>query len=86
MATSLLYLGPYPGPCSTLGTAGLGGIYIYRCWVAIGAACWGVIGVGICVLDSVVAVAIGWVGRRISGVGALVTRGRVEAVAVGSNC
>jgi len=71
---------------------GLGGVYIYSCcgccgccWVAISIACWGVIGVGICVLDGVVAVAIGWAGGKTSGVGVLVAGGRVEAVAAGNN-
>ena len=31
MATSLLYLGPCLGPCSTLVTAGSGGVYICSC-------------------------------------------------------
>jgi len=68
-------------------------VYIYSCcgccgcyWVVIGVACWGIIGVGICVLDGVIAIAIGWAGRRISGVEALVAGGRVEAVTVGNNC
>ena len=31
MATFLLYLGPYLGPCSILVTASSGGVYIYSC-------------------------------------------------------
>ena len=93
IATFLLYLGPCLGPCSLLSIVSLGGIYIYSycgyygyCQVVISVACQGVIGVGIYVLDSIVAIAIGQAGRRISKVGALVAKGRVEAVAVGNNC
>ena len=93
IATFLLYLGPCLGPYSILGIASLSGVYIYSCCgycgyyqVAISIAYQGIIGVGICVLDSVVAVAIGQAGGRTSRVGALVARGRVEAVAAGNNC
>jgi hypothetical protein len=61
MATSLLYLGPCLGPYSTLGTAGLGSVYICSCYnccgcyrvagaairVASGAAIWTTYGVAV---------------------------------------
>ena len=45
MATSLLYLGPCLGPYSTLGTAGLGSVYICSCYDCCG--CYRVAGAAI---------------------------------------
>jgi hypothetical protein len=41
---------------------------------------------GIASLGGVVAIAVGWVGGGLGGIGTLVARGRVEAVAAGNNC
>ena len=45
MATFLLYLGPYLGPCSILVTASSGGVCIYSCCSYCG--CCGVAGAAI---------------------------------------
>ena len=45
MATSLLYLGPYLGLCSILGTAGLGSICIHSYCSCCGYYSWGLGGV-----------------------------------------
>ena len=52
MATSLLYLSPYLGPCFILVTAGSGGIYIYSCYSYYG--CCGVAKIAIKVTYNIV--------------------------------
>ena len=83
MATFLLYLGPYLGPCSILVTASLSSVYIYSCCSCCG--CCRVVGAAIkvtggAVIGTTYSVAVG-IASKIGGVA-----GGISGGSCGDSC